>query len=337
MSPGPPELNLAQREVVALLGASGAERPSFDPDLAPSLRTELERALAPVVAALPDDEHLFVNKHALSQVHGCEARYLAELDGDFSWSVPLARGTLAHRAIEVGVSWSGPPTPADLVEETMARAANGTDSLGDWLRTCGDFDRADLLSQATERVSTFFECFPPLKRSWRPTLEGRVRAELFEGRIVLAGKYDLSLGTAQGTTAGKVIIDFKTGGFSPTHLDDLRFYALLDTLKIGTPPRLVASYYLDTGRAHPEAVGVALLETAVARTVDGITRIAQLHEVAHGRAEPVEAGVVKRTGPACSWCPVLGECPEGKAHTQRDGDLPASLVDDGGDDDPGAW
>jgi PD-(D/E)XK nuclease superfamily len=322
-----PPLNLAQQQVVDLLGASGAERPIFDADLAPSLRRELERGLAPVVAALPEDANLFVNKHALSQVHGCEARYLAELDGDFAWSVPIARGTLAHRAIEVGVSWSGPPTPADLVVETMARAANGTDSLGDWLRTCGDFDRADLQSQATERVSTFFECFPPLKRQWRPTLEGRVRAELFDGRIVASGKYDLSLGTASGNTAGKVIIDFKTGGFSPTHLDDLRFYALLDTLKIGTPPRLVASYYLDAGRAHPELVGVAQLEAAVARTVDGIARIAELDEVAHRRVEPAAAGVVKRTGPACRWCPALASCAEGTAHLRDDRDAEADGSD----------
>jgi hypothetical protein len=316
--PGDPPLNLAQLQVVDLLGASGGDRPSFDPELAGHLRTDLERTLAPVVAALPEDEHLFVNKHALASVHGCEARYLAELDGQFSWSVPLARGTIAHRAIEVGVSWSGPPNPADLVAEALARAAQGTDGLGDWLRTCGDFDRADLQSQATERVSTFFECFPPLKRQWRPTLEGRVRAELFEGRIVLAGKYDLSLGTAQGATAGKVIIDFKTGGFSPTHLDDLRFYALLDTLKIGTPPRLLANYYLDEGRAHPEAVTVALLESAVARTVDGIGRIAQLHEVAHHRVEPDQAGVTKRPGPPCRWCPLVASCDEGTAFLTRD-------------------
>jgi len=318
--PTEPELNLAQQQVVDLLGASGADRPVFGPDLAPALRRELERALAPVVAALAPDDDLFVSKHALSQVHGCEARYLAELDGTFAWSVPLARGTIAHRAIEVGVSWSGPPSPADLVEETLARASHGTDGLADWLRTCGDFDRADLQSQATERVSTFFECFPPLKRRWRPTLEGRVRVELFDGRIVLAGKYDLSLGTATGPTAGKVIIDFKTGGFSPTHLDDLRYYALLDTLKIGTPPRLVASYYLDAGRAHPESVNEALLETAVARTTDGIARIAELHEVAHGRVEVVDAGVVKRPGPACRWCPILRDCDEGRAFVGGDGD-----------------
>ncbi len=300
------ELNPAQRRIVDLLGAAGSERPSFDPDLGADLRLQLERGLAPIVEGLVPDDDLFVNKHALSGVHGCETRFLAERDEPFSWTVPKARGTVAHKAIEIGVWWKGEPIPALLVEETLAKAAADTDSLGDWLRTCGDVDRAELKGQAIERVTTFFECFPPLKAQWRPTLEGRLRADLFGGRIVLSGKYDLSLGSARGTTAGKVLIDFKTGGFSPTHVDEMRYYALLDTLKIGTPPRLVATYYLDSAKPHPEAVTVPLLEAAVARTIDGVTRMAELI------ADPLEAG--KRTGPACRWCVALSGCAEGRAH-----------------------
>jgi hypothetical protein len=314
-----PELNPAQRQIVDLLGAGGSERPTFDAGLGAELRLQLERGLAPVVAELPPDDSLFVNKHALSGVHGCEVRYLAERDEPFTWTVPKARGTVAHRAIELGVWWKGEPVPAFLVEETMAKCAADGDNLGDWLRTCGDADRAELKGQAVERVTTFFECFPPLKPQWRPTLEGRLRAELLDGRIVLSGKYDLSLGQARGTTAGKVVIDFKTGEFSPTHVDEMRYYALLDTLKIGTPPRLVATYYLDSGSPHPEAVTVPLLEAAVARTIDGVTRMAEL------AAQPLEAR--KRTGPACRWCVALDGCAEGRAHLR---DL-REATDDGTD------
>ncbi len=193
----PPELNLAQQEVVALLGASESERPSFDTDVAPSLRRELERGLAPVVAALPDDEDLWVKKFDLSAIHGCEVKYLADREVAFEWSIPKARGTIVHKAIQVGASWKGQLNPAELVEEAIARATQGTDSLGEWLRTRGDFDRADLASQVTERVTSFFECFPPLKASWRPNLEFSIRAELFNRRIVLIGKPDLSLGVAR--------------------------------------------------------------------------------------------------------------------------------------------
>jgi PD-(D/E)XK nuclease superfamily len=316
-----PELNPAQRQIVDLLGAGEGERPSFDADLGPQLRTLLERGLAGVAAGLgPDDDDLVVGKYALSGVHGCEARYLGERDDKFEWTVPKARGSIAHQAIEMGVWWKGEPVPAELVAETLAKRTTETDSLSDWLRTCTDADRAELTGQAVERVTTFFECFPPLKPKWRPTLEGRLRADLFEGRISLRGKYDLSLGSAQGSTAGKVIVDFKTGGFSPVHVDEMRYYALLETLKIGTPPRLVATYYLESGQPHPEAVTVDVLEAAVARTVDGVIRMAELD------AQPDTAR--KRPSRSCRWCSLLDSCTEGRAHLREDGDLDTGDGDD---------
>jgi len=315
-----PELNAAQQQVVDLLGSTGGDRPQFDAGLRHELRAELEHQLEPVVDRLPTGEQLFVNKHKLSQVHGCEARYLAEEDGTFSWSVPLARGSIAHKAIELGVSWRGEVVPADLIDETMARLSQGNDGLGDWLRTCGEGDRAELRSQAVERVTSFFECFPPLKARWRPVLEGKVRVELFDARIVLSGKTDLALGAANGTTAGKVLIDFKTGGFAPAHIDDLRFYALLETLKIGTPPRLLASYYLESGQPHPERVTEALLETAVARTADGVAKMVELLY----DARPA----TKRTGPSCRWCPILDGCDVGQAFVSGDDRTPYDDDDD---------
>jgi hypothetical protein len=306
------ELNPAQQQVLDLLGAPGGDRPQFDAGLRHELRAELEHGLAPLVEQLPADESLFVSKHKLSLVHGCEARFVAEQAGDFSWSVPTARGTVAHRSIELGVFWRGEPVPGDLVDEAMARLAQGNDGLGDWLRTCGELDRAELRGQATQRVTTFFECFPPLRSAWRPVLEGKVRVELFDARIVLSGKTDLALGRADGTTAGKVLIDFKTGGFSPSHVDDLRFYALLETLKIGTPPRLLASYYLEAGHPHPEPVTVGLLEATLARTVDGV---AGMVELLHEGREPRY-----RSGPSCRWCPMLDECETGRAHLSGDHD-----------------
>ncbi len=207
-----------------------------------------------------------------------------------------------------------------MVDEALARLANGTDGLGAWLQSCPEGERAELRALANERVVTFFECFPPLKARWVPVTEGRLRAELLGGRIVLAGRTDISLGRATGPTAGKVVIDLKTGGFSASHLDDLRFYALVETLRLGTPPRLLASYYLDSGRAHPEAVTEGLLQAAVARTVDG-ARI--LHELEVGSREPVV-----RPGRTCRWCPALAGCGPGRAHLGEDDLLAADQLDD---------
>ena len=117
-------------------------------------------------------------------------------------------------------------------------------------------------------------------------------------------RVDLSLGVADGDRAGKVLIDLKTGGFSPQHLDDLRFYALIEAVRLGTPPRLLATYYLDQGRFLPEAVTEDLLYSTVARVVDGIERILDTRK---REREPRTA-----PGPACRWCIALHQCETGR-------------------------
>ena len=64
------------------------------------------------------------------------------------------------------------------------------------------------------------------------------------------------------------------------------------------------SIYLDLGEARTEAVTVDLLEATVARTVDGIARLAALRA---GTAEPEY-----RPSPACRWCLALETCSVGQ-------------------------
>lgn len=315
----PAPLNAAQHEVLELLGAGPAERPTFDPALRAELHQLVADELRPVVAALPPDTTLWVGKHALSAVHGCEAKLLADEQDPFSWTPATARGVVAHKAIELAVNWKGEVTPLHLVDEAIASLQLSGESCGEWLATCGETRRAEVRAEANERVAKFLECFPPLKRAWVPVTESRCRVELHDGQVVLAGKIDLSLGRADGATAGKVLIDLKTGGFVPSHIDDLRFYALLETIRLGTPPRLVATYYLDSGVPRVEPVTEVVLESAARRAVDGARRLAELR---HGGAEPV-----KRVGAACSWCPLVDTCIEGKAFlADRDGTSDPDLL-----------
>lgn len=303
-------LNPAQQQLLDLLGASPGSRPVFDAAVAAELGADLEHELAAVAALVPDGDPLYVSKQHLTQVHSCEAHLLAERDQPFTWSVPRARGKVAHKAIELLISWRGSPTPAGLVDEAIARLTEGVDGLADWLQTRSEGDLAELRGEATQRVTAFMECFPPLKPQWRPVPEAPLRAELFDGRIVLSGRVDLSLGQPQGLVAGKVLIDLKTGGSNPSHVDDLRFYALLDTLRLGTPPRLLASYYLDRGQAHVEHVTTDLLRAAARRTADGVRRVVEL---VHG-----EAAAGRRPGSSCRWCPAFDDCAEGRAHLAGD-------------------
>ena len=94
----PVDLNPAQQEVVALLGASRAERPVFETTLRSELKTAIEQGLAPLVErANKIDDTIWVSKHALGQVMGCERKYLAEEEAQFEWSVPLAEVPLLTR------------------------------------------------------------------------------------------------------------------------------------------------------------------------------------------------------------------------------------------------
>jgi hypothetical protein len=298
--------NPAQAEVLAVLGARPHERPAFDPRLRADLREGLERRLAPVADRVPEGETLWVSKHLLSSVHGCEGLFLAQDGEEFRWTPQTARGTVAHKAIELSVSWRGDPAAGELVDEAIARLIAGNDRIGDYLGGLGEGERAELHGEASERVSMFLECFPRLEARWRPVAESRLRADLNDDRIVLSGKVDLTVGRAEGVRAGKVLIDLKTGGFAPSHREDLRFYALIETLRLGVPPRLLASYYLDGGRLQEEAVSEDTLASAFERVVAGAdAAVALRHE---GRAP------VLRPGAPCRWCPQRSECDVGQRY-----------------------
>jgi len=302
-------LNEAQREVRVRLGRQGVEPRTFDAVLRSRLRDQLESALADVAEKFSVDGPLFINKHRLSGVFGCEASFLHEEEQEFAWNPHIARGAVAHKAIELGINWPSPdPAPPKLVDAALDSLTRGDTSLADWLYRCSDAERAELRGLAVSSVAAFFDCWPPLQRHWRPATESSSRVELCGGRIVLGGKTDLTLGRAEGRTADKVIVDLKTGRHQPiVHREDLRFYALVETLKLGTPPRTLATYYLESATIDVEEVSEDLLGVALRRTVDGIGRYAELHGHLGPPAEPL-----KRPGPPCRWCALRDDCAEGQ-------------------------
>jgi len=272
----------------------------------------MEEALAPVA----DDvgRLLRVNKHDLSSVHACEAYWRAEKD-TFAWGPRNAYGTVAHRALRLSISMRDAPAPLDLVDMAIDAyvADDQAGGLGAYLGTATEADRAELRAQANDVVVQFHECFPPLLREWRPRTDTPVLVKLCGERIFLRGKPDLAVGQARGTEAGVLIVDLKTGRSYPHHFDDLRFYALLQTLKVGVPPYRVASYYLDSATFHHEDVTVATLEIAAGRTVDGVRKIARL------LLDAAPAAITP--GAVCRWCRLRDDC-DGPAQLTEADDRP---------------
>lgn len=292
-------LTPAQERVVAELLGRDQPRPTFEPSVADDLRAALEEALAPLAAAVADPP-VRVTKHALSSVHTCEANYVAEQAWD-GWSVATAQGEVTHRAIQLSVAATAAAAPLELVDHAVEEmAAEPARSLGWFLSTLTPPARAELRARAANAVSTFLECWPPILPAWWPRTELPVRADLCGGRIVLSGKIDLALGRARGAEARCLFVDLKTGGHYTSHLDDLRFYALVQALRIGVPPFRVASYYLDSASFAAEDVTVDTLEIALRRTVDGVRKIVELRA---GAREPAVTPC-----PRCRYCRIRDGC-----------------------------
>lgn len=300
--PGAAPLSPVQRRTLDTLRRSG-DPLVFDPELADGLRGEMLSALDGFSERLDDGVEIFVTKHKIATALDCEEFHL-EPD-DFEWTPARAAGQVAHRAIQLMLWWRGEPTPNDLVDEAIARLVDEERGIGAWLGGLSAGDESDLRGQSVERVTKFVESFPPLDRRAHPVTEATARWPL-DGPIQLRARVDLMIGRPVGDESRKLIVDLKTGHPTPRHRQDLGFYALLETLARGVPPRRLATFYLDASAAHAEDVGESLLRSAARRTLDGINAIIELE--LEGRPP------VRRPGVTCRWCPLIAGCAPGQAH-----------------------
>jgi CRISPR/Cas system-associated exonuclease Cas4 (RecB family) len=275
----------------------------FDQELVEDIRAEMRDALDEFAERLQPNQEVFVSKHKIATALDCEEFHV--LPDDFTWKPATAKGQVAHRAIQLLLSWRGEANPTDLVEEAMARLADEERGIGTWIATLSPADEADLRGQSVERLTKFMESFPPLDRRWNPVTEAPARWPN-HGPILLQARVDLMIGRPAGNESRKVIIDLKTGRPNARHRQDLAFYALLETLARSVPPRKVATYYLDAAEAQVDDVSERLLRTAIRRTLDGINAIVELES--EGRPP------VRRPGVTCRWCPLADSCADGRAH-----------------------
>jgi hypothetical protein len=301
-----PDLNPMQQAVVDALGKS----PDWTPlasTAVEAVRTYLHEQLTDIAPRFSAKNPLWLSKQRLTTIHGCEAHHLATKD-TFAWTPLTARGTVLHKAVELGVHWRGETTPTEVVDEAIARLSDSNHGVADFLVAMSEGDRAQLRSYAIDLYTRFEECFPKLKPAWRPVTESPARYEMFDGAIVLGTRADLTLGTADQ----KVIIDVKSGAIHPNHREDLRFYALVEALRSGMAPRRLATYSLAAARSDVEDVSEGVLQAAVRRVAAGARAIVAIE---HDRREPR-----RQPGVACRWCPLNDTCAEGVAYLAREHD-----------------
>lgn len=280
--------------------------PVFERALVEDLRADLERRVKPLVDTLREGETVWLSKGKLSDLHArCEGLFLANHlgEGEFELGWQLALGNLVHRAIGISVNLPR-RSDAELVEAALTQLRRDDPGFDEFCLGLGEADLAALESEAVERVLLFRSTFPPLQKAWSPAVEPSLKVVLCGERVVLSARPDLLLGgddPEEPMRGRRIVIELKTGQDRPEHDDDLRFYALAATLRLGVPPFRVATVFLDDAAWRMHEVTPDLLEAAVRRIGGGSDRIGALL----GGEEPR-----LRPGPWCGWCPRAETCPE---------------------------
>ena len=304
-SPAPArELTPTQQRNLALMRRTG-DPLVFDESFIDELVSDATDAIAELSSML-EVVNLFVAKGWVTRVHGCEVLHLQP--DDFAWKPATAAGFVAHKAIELALNWRGEPVPAVVVDEALARLADDANQRGSYVAGLDDGAWAELRSRAIDRTTKFLQDFPPLPPAAHPVLESNAKWRP-EGTIEFSAKVDLAIGKPEGRESRLLIVDFKSGYRSHHHRDDLRFYALLETLRHRVPPRKLATYYLDYAESDAEDVTEGTLRAALDRTLSAIERHIEL-TIEHD--EPV-----KRVGGSCRWCPLNESCTEGAAFLRQ--------------------
>ncbi len=294
------ELTHVQRRTLEGLIGTG-ERPTFPGDLAQRLRDRLEEA----VRGLDLAEPLWLGKEKLNDAARCQGLFQAGLLGEkppFEHRRKSAVGTLLHKAIELDVASREDLAPHELVEAAVERLEEDAAFTAFW-RDRDQLTQDEILMEAAKALDVFRATFPPLRplrRELAPSPEARVRAELHGGALTLSGQIDLVLGRHDPVRATRLAIDLKTQGAWPEYPEDMRFYALLLTLRFGVPPYRVATVFLESGEWQAEDVSDRTLEHAADRVIGAARTAAAL---AGGRPPELNPGHY------CRWCPRQATCP----------------------------
>jgi len=310
-----------QRRVFHELLAVGARRPPHDPELANEVREFLHERTGEVGGYRPNGARgLRLNKTSLAALD-CEGRYLDLLDSAFAWSPQTVLGTLVHRAVELDQAGRRTRDVPAVITQAWGDFAQKGESAGEYLATLPGVEADALRAEAGARLIEFRECFPLVPPTWTVRLEPRLTVHLHRGAVELLGKPDLLFGGAHHAERRMLLIDLKTGRRSSKDREDMRFYALLATLKYGDAPFRVATYYLDEAAWDAEEIDAEALEAAARSVADRANRAARLTW-----QRPEDSALRLLAGPSCRWCGRAPTCP---AKSQADADWALSAPDRG--------
>jgi len=309
----PVTTTVAQARVVSDVLAWGATRPVPPTDLADRLLARTTSAIGAWIEARERrgeqrSRPLLVTKTRLSRLV-CDGLQREPAPYVHAWA--NVRGTLVHGAIESDIDGSRARPVEEVVEATWHRLATDRpgdpSSVGAWLNARDGEERKTMLAEAATLLSGFREVWPDLAAApIRLRTEHRMVVILGGRSVQLQGVPDLLIDSVvEDGRARSLLIDLKTGmPRGQRDRDELRFYALLATLRGGVPPFRWATLYVTEGRIEHEDLSEAVLATAADRVADAVLQAARLLEAEPAGPEERLAG-----GAWCSGCRRAPICP----------------------------
>ncbi len=252
----------------------------------------MEVSFPPVV---PGDE-LRLSASTYVSWKRCPDQANARLQGHYGPdSRPAFLGSLAHRLFSRHLS-SGPIASEEFIQ--ACREEIGGSTLNNKL--AGLEMKPSVLSGVIEEVRALYERFTRLPD------EGFVGAEVdldysTSDGVQLIGTVDAVYREDLG---GHRLVDWKTGELGDPE-DQLLFYALLWAVARDDLPAYVEAVSVRTGeryRAVPSTADVVRVADEVAELANSVRK-----------AWKEGARLERRAGPWCRFCPILEECPEGRA------------------------
>jgi hypothetical protein len=309
----PRTATVAQARVVEEVLAWGLPRPVPPDGLADRLLARMTDAIGAWLAArdgggAPRARPLLITKTRLSRLV-CDGLQRDPVPYVHAWA--NVRGTLVHAAIEADVDGARSRALEEVVTAAWHRLATTRPgdpaSIGSWLNARDAQERDTMLAESIELLGGFREVWPDLASAPLDVrAEHRMVVTLGGRSVQLQGVPDLVIDSrTQDGRARSLLIDLKTGmPRGQRDRDELRFYALLATLRGGPPPFRWATLYVTEGRIEHEDLAESVLITAADRVADAIHQAVRIEG-----AEP-EGPEERLTGGAwCRGCRRASTCP----------------------------
>ena len=230
---------------------------------------------------------MVLTKDLVGRALACGSDHPATGDGGRSPNGPLAVGFLMKALFRQLIVLGRIDDP--MADGLAALAVDGHEQLVDWITRLAPADLAELGAEVDRQATGLVRRWPALSPGWLPRTQQTLRARLPGTTVSLVARVDLAVGRPAVDRASVGLVELRSGVRRPEHAADLRFCALIETLRTGVPPFVVATYYSRNGELDVEPVDGDVLVAAARRTAAALRA---LRPVA-GAADPADEG---RTG-----------------------------------------